>query len=217
MKKSMIIVFCLILILSVSACVPIQKNDSSEETNSSVGDPFAVVTEASVSDETEITPVASDSTAPTVEDTTATTKAVPVNTAKMYTSYAFMVTYDPTTGWAEFDYFDALKGDAAVEWLIDEEGYSSSEAQECVDELADAEFITKNVNPQLRTVDLSVTPFKLMYGTDGKLVGTIPVSASFADLNTIYAMEPTLIMNSCWYSVTVTDGIVSSVEQLYYP
>jgi hypothetical protein len=152
-----------------------------------------------------------------VEDTTATTKAVPVNTAKMYTSFAFMVTYDPTTGWAEFDYFDALKGDAAVEWLINEEGYSLSEAQECVDELADSEFITKNVNPQLRTVDLSVIPFKLMYGTDGKLVGTEPVSASISDLNTIYAMEPTLLLNSCWYSVTVTDGVVSSVEQLYYP
>jgi len=136
----------------------------------------------------------------------------------MYTSYAEIVSYDPATGWAEFDYFDLLTGDTAVQWLVDNEGYTLADAQALVDDFADSEFVYKNINPQLRTVDLSVTPFKLMYYPDGtKVMGADPVDTSYADMNLLFSLDPDLILDSFFFHVTVTDGAVVSVEQVYWP
>jgi hypothetical protein len=215
-KKSIISLCCLLLVLVVSSCTLQLQNDATdkadpdeEATEDTVEDPFA--------DPTTDPDVTTEAPATTAEVTDAT-DAAPVNTATMYSSYAEIVTYDPSTGWAEFDYFDMLKGDAAVDWLVNQEGYTLADAQNEVDNYADSEFVYKNVNPQLRTVDLSVTPLKMMYYPDGSpMPGADPVDTTFADFNTLYTAQPDLVMDSFFFHVTVTGGVVVSVEQVYWP
>ena len=55
----------------------------------------------------------------------------------MYTSYADLVSFDPETGIAKFDYFDMLRGDKAVAFLVASEGYTQAAAEELVENFAD--------------------------------------------------------------------------------
>lgn len=223
MKKIWITGICLLVSITVGSCTVTLKKDTPQLTSdvTTAMTTAAMTTAADISTTavtqatTEITP---SPTAAPAEATASVPKVTPTNTASMYASYANMVTYDPSNGWAEFDYFDMLKGDVAVQWLVDHKGYTQADAQAYVDEFSDSEYVPKNINPQLRTVDLSVTPLKLMYNADGSMVpGADPVDASYEDINSIYALNPDLILHSFFYYVTVTDGVVVSVEQVYWP
>ncbi|MDD3931043.1 MAG: hypothetical protein PHT04_02610, partial [Eubacteriales bacterium] len=97
---------------------------------------------------TEVTPTAVSETTSvtTVTSETATTGAssteTPASTESssgiiLYSSYAHLVSYDPNSGLADFDYFNMLKGEEAVQWLIDREGYTESEAEVIVANYAD--------------------------------------------------------------------------------
>jgi len=229
-KKPIITILCLFMILFVSACTIVLKKDSTEDTTNPAVETTDDTTAPPASDsltvatsEEETTGALTEATlsptaTPTEEVTTTTAKVTPVNTATMYSSYAYLVSYDPANGWAEFDYFDMLKGDTAVQWLVDNEDYSLADAQALVDDFADSEFVLKNINPQLRTVDLSVTPLKLMYYADGTMVsGPDPVDTSYAEMNTFYGLYPDLILDSFFFHVTVSSGIVVFVEQVYWP
>jgi len=160
----------------------------------------------------------SPSTSETSTPSPSASEEEPVNTAKMYTSYAYMVSYDSTLGWADFDYFDMLTGDAAVSWLVEEEGYTQADAQEEVDNYADSEFICKNTNSQLRTVDLKDVSLRLMYNPDGTMVeGADPIDATVNDLNTLYELDYRLVLESFFYRVIVKNEEVVEVEQVYWP
>jgi hypothetical protein len=136
----------------------------------------------------------------------------------MYSSYALMHSYNPENGWAEFDYFDMLRGEAAVQWLVDVEGYTLAAAQAEVANFADSEFIMKNTNPQLRTIDLDDQPLKLMYHPDGSMIeGPDPVAATIDDMNAIYSLNPDLLLHSFFFYIKVTGGVVQTVEQVYWP
>lgn len=136
----------------------------------------------------------------------------------LYTSYAHMVAFDPETGWAMFDYWDMLKGDAAVDWLVEHEGYSETDAQTEVDDWGDSEYIEKNVNPRLRVVDMSDVSIKMMYHADGaEVLDAIPVSLTYSQFLSLYAANPNGVLNTYFYQVTVSGGEVTKVEQVYWP
>lgn len=131
-----------------------------------------------------------------------------------------MVSYDPARGWADFDYFDMLRGDAAIQWLVDHEGYTLADAQNEVNNFADSEFVLKNTNPQLRTIDLRNIPLKLMYHADGtKVEGATPVDAELIDLYNLYNFNSKLILapDAPFYHITVVGTEVVLVEQVYWP
>jgi hypothetical protein len=156
----------------------------------------------------------------TTAHTTETTSPGPDNTVEMYSSYAFLVSYDPATGWADFDYFDMLVGDDAVQWLVDHEGYELADAQGLVDDFADSEFVLKNTNPQLRTVDLTDLPLRLMYKPDGSMISMPaewPFDTDIVDFNAVYDLDPDLLLDSFFYFIEVENGLVKSVEQVYWP
>ncbi|NLI54315.1 MAG: hypothetical protein GX417_08295 [Clostridiales bacterium] len=138
---------------------------------------------------------------------------------RMYSSYADLVSFDPDTGVAKFDYFDMLRGEDAVAFLVDHEGYSLADAQELVDNFADSEYVKKNTNPQLREIDLDDVSLSLMVQTSGEFVeGATPVPSNASDFRAIYALDPTLLTNTYFYYITVeSDGRVSLVEQVYWP
>lgn len=254
MKKTLILSFCLLLILSLTSCDWFDRNQtettlestgpsSGQTTGSSVettttastaGDTTtATVSEPTASETTTTAAAETTTTATTPSDTTETTTtesssttttestAAPTTTAagpSLYSSYALMKTYDALTGEAQFDYFDMLRGADAVQWLVTYEGKTEAEAQAIVDDYADSEFIMKNLNPRLRTIDLTDLPLKLMYFPDGTVVdGATPDDADINDLNTLYAAHPDLVLNSFFYFVEVSDGEVVLVEQVYWP
>jgi hypothetical protein len=136
----------------------------------------------------------------------------------MYSSYAYLKSFDPDTGVAKFDYFEMLKGDDAVAYLVEEKGYAIGEAQTLVDNFADSEFVEKNTNPQLRSIDIDEVSLSLMYQPSGAQVsGSEPVPSSASDFRTIYALNPSLLLDSFFYYIHVTsDGHVSLVEQVYW-
>jgi len=137
----------------------------------------------------------------------------------MYSSYAYMVSFDPSTGWAEFDYFDQLVGEEAVAWLVEHEGYSETEAQEIVDDFADPEFVEKNTNPQLRAIDLSAVPVRMLEYPFGYEFAPDPggVLTSFADICDRYAADPALLLDDFYYYITVNPDGSIEVNQCYTP
>jgi hypothetical protein len=136
----------------------------------------------------------------------------------MTSSYADMVSFNPSTGDAKFDYWDMLTGDAAVNWLVDHEGYTHAAAQAKVDDFADSEYIKKNTNPQLRTINLSAIPLRMMFHTDGtEVTDATPIHLSYANFCTLYAAHPDAVLHSYFYYVTVHSGTVIKVDQKYWP
>jgi hypothetical protein len=153
---------------------------------------------------------------------TVTAAATPTTTPKgptMYTSYADLISFDPETGIAKFDYFDMLRGDDAVKFLVDHEGYTKAKAQELVDNFADSEYVKKNTNPQLRAIDIDDVPLKLMVKPNGDPVdGAEPKSVTAAQFRAIYALNTSLLLESYFYHITVdSGGKVTLVEQVYWP
>jgi hypothetical protein len=136
----------------------------------------------------------------------------------LYSSYADMVSFDPETGWALFDYWDMLKGDEAKQWLIDHEGYTEANAQVYVDNMSESEFIKKNTNPRLRAVDMNKVSIKMMYQADGTPVTDAnPVALTNAEFMSLYASHPDSVLDSYFYYLTVQSGEVKKVEQPYWP
>lgn len=136
----------------------------------------------------------------------------------MYSSFAHMVSCDFITTLAEFDYFDILQGQEAIKWLIEKEGYTEAKARASVDEFADSEYIEKNTNPQLRTIDLSKVELKLILKPDGELIeGLNPDPCGMEELYALWAADPAYVFDHYFYYITVTDGKVNSVEQVYWP
>ena len=136
----------------------------------------------------------------------------------MYSSYADMVSFDPETGWALFDYWDMLKGDEAKQWLIDHEGYTAANAQTYVDNMSESEYVKKNTNTRLRAVDMSDVSIKMMYHADGTSVDdATTVSLTYGEFMTLYAANPDNVLNSYFYFVTVGSGSSTKVEQVYWP
>ena len=167
------------------------------------------------------TPAAETAT-PTATVATAAPTAAPSPTPKgpgMYSSYADLISFDPETGIAKFDYFDMLRGADAVKFLVDHEGYTQTAAQKMVDDFADSEFVKKNINPQLRAIDIDDVPLKLMVKPSGDPVdGAEPVSVTAKEFRAIYALNTSLLLESYFYYIHVdTDGNVTLVEQVYWP
>ena len=173
------------------------------------------------------TPVITPTPTPTVSPTdtptpTNTPQPSPTPTPKgprMYSSYADLVSFDPETGIAKFDYFDMLRGKEAVDYLVEYEDYKLADAQELIDNFADSEYIKKNTNKQLRAIDLDDVSLKLMVKPDGKPVDDAnSISATAADFRKIYDIDTSVLLESYFYHVKVdSDGKVSLVEQVYWP
>ncbi len=193
--------------------------ETDAETTSASTDSDATESAAVTSADTTAAATATPAATVTPAVTTASTAAPSVvNTANMYSSYAFMKSFDPITGWAGFDYFDMLCGAAAVNWLVANEGYTQADAQALVDDFADSEFITKNVNPQLRTADMNTAAITMMYHPDGTQVDdATPVSLTYNEFKTLYASYPDKVLNSFFYYVTVEGGVITQVDQVYWP
>lgn len=137
----------------------------------------------------------------------------------MYSSYAELVSFDPETGIAKFDYFDMLRGNDAVKFLVDHEGYTLADAEELVENFADSEYVKKNTNPQLRAIDIDDVSLKLMVKPNGDpVVGAEPKSVTAAQFRDIYLLNTSLLLESYFYYIHVeSDGTVSLVEQVYWP
>ena len=168
------------------------------------------------------TPVAETATPASTVAATAMPTAAPSPTPKgptMYSSYADLISFDPETGIAKFDYFDMLRGADAVKFLVDHEGYTQTAAQKMVADFADSEFVKKNINPQLRAIDIDDVPLKLMVKPSGDPVGGAePVSVTAKEFRAIYALNTSLLLESYFYYIHVdTDGNVTLVEQVYWP
>ncbi len=136
----------------------------------------------------------------------------------MFSSYAFLVAFDPSSNLAQFDYFDMLTGQEAVDFLVKYEDYSKDEAQDLVDNFADSEFVISNLNDQLREIDLAEVSLSLMYQPSGDMSEIGPIPASLTDFKTIYELDPLLLLESFFFYIDVADsGQVILVEQVYWP
>jgi hypothetical protein len=136
----------------------------------------------------------------------------------MYSSYAHLVSFDPSTGIAQFDYFEMLRGEDAVEYLVEHEGYTEADAHDYVDNFADSEFIEKNTNPQLRAIDLTSLSLSLMYQPSGTEVTGAPVPSTYSDFLAIWTLDSTLLLNTYFYYIHVNNaGNVYFVEQVFWP
>jgi len=203
----------------------IQNTDAEETTASSVDAATdSVSTAALETTTTAATTIAETTAAPTPTVPAETTHAPVVNKATMYSSYALLSSFDPVTGLAEFDYFDMLLGQDAINWLVSHEGYTQADAEDTVNNFVDGEFVMKNANPQLRTVDLSVTPLKAIYYADGSHTATWPESEpiSFADFTALYEYEKvgedgiTYVTGNMFYYITVVNDKVTEVKQVFW-
>lgn len=214
------------LFLCVFACILLAACSPAAVGPSAAGTPAQSASQATISPlQTDAPDSAAPSlsasppqTAETGEAASASHPAEPSNSAKMYSSYAHMASFDPETGWAAFDYFDILRQDAAVQWLVENEGYTQASAEAEVGDFADSEFIEKNTNPQLRTIDLNQVTLTLMYHPDGtQAEGANPVPSTVDGLRALYALDPSLVLQSFFYYVEVQNDRAVQVDQVYWP
>ncbi|MEX1377418.1 MAG: hypothetical protein AB1Z23_08070 [Eubacteriales bacterium] len=142
----------------------------------------------------------------------------PYNTMSFYSCYANMVSYDPATGWAEFDYFYILKGQEAIDYLVSHEGYTQQAAADLVNDFADGEYVCQNDNPGLRTIDLDTVPIKLMFHSDGTQVpDSIAIPSTSADVTALYNLDHKYLFDYFFFYIHCdSDGNVILVEQVYW-
>lgn len=228
MKRAVLLVICLLTLL-LTGCqqtpkieiikpqedTPIQSQTPLPNTQPSVSPEPLDLPSPTPKDTPGAEPVAT----PTPEPSPIGMSPNPTNTAEFYSSYANMVSFDPARGWAEFDYFDMLTGDDAVEWLVGEEGYTRADAEARVNDFADSEFIHKNTNHMLRTIDLKDVPLKLMFHDDGTmLTGAEPITSDVSDVFALYHLDESLLFDTFFFYIHVNaDGEVTLVEQMYWP
>lgn len=215
MKRScpidLIVVFLLFVLFSLGGCVP--ASAPPEATAMPTEPATAEPSPAPTAEPAAATPLPP---APTEPATTAAPSPAAKNPA-MYSSYADLVSFDPSTGIAQFDYFDLLRGDDAVNYLVDHEGYTAADAQAEVDAFADSEFVKKNENPQLRAIDLDDVSLKMMIQPSGEpLDGAKSIPSSGADVRAIYAADPAKLNMYFYYIHVESDGQISLVEQVYW-
>ena len=216
----------------------VQKTDAASASTSKDAETTAAITAATTTAAITAAPANTTTTAAsTVAETTGAATAAPtpttsaepthapvVNTAVMYSSYATLSSFDPVTGLARFDYFDMLRGQDAIDWLVSHEGYTQADAENEVNNFADGEFVMKNVNPQLRTVDLSVTPLKAIYYADGSQTATWPEAEpiSYTGFVALYEYEKvdpdnrTYVTGGMFYYITVVNDVVTEVKQVFW-
>jgi len=231
----LIAVLCAGLIFGLSGCWLKRIDDEDEkredeevtDTEPSDTDEASTVAPTETSAETSIETTVETSaetfieTTESVPEVTTTEPPAPTftNPANMYSSYAHMLSFDPATGWAEFDYFDILKGQDAIDWLVENEGYTVAEAEEEVNDYADSEYVYKNVNPQLRTADMNAVAITVMYDASGtKVDGAESVPVTYGEFLDLYNAHPDLLVDGdFFFYVTVTGGVISKVDQVYWP
>jgi len=149
----------------------------------------------------------------------------PVNTAEMYSSLALLVSFDPATGWAEFDYFQRLFGEDAIKWYMESDGDTYEEAYDSYYN-TDAQVygVYKNINPQLRTIDLHDVDLKLVYGpiediyespqgSTGSPEWADTIEVDFPLLIKAFNLNPKILTNFPYYITVDENGIPISVEQ----
>jgi len=165
------------------------------------------------------TPISTVSLTPTSTVSPTPTASPTPKGPTMYSSYADLISFDPETGIAKFDYFDMLRGNDAVKFLVDHEGYTQAAAEAMVQDFADSEYVKKNTNPQLRAIDIDDVSLKLMYKPNGDPVAdSISVSVTPAQFRSIYMLNTSLLLETYFYYIHVeSDGSVSLVEQVYWP
>lgn len=210
MKRVILIILCASLIAVFCGCTPAP---APEEETATVKPGF---TQCPVN--TPSPTLVETTTASTDAPSAATTPTPTAGGPEMYPSYAHLVSFDPDTGVAQFDYFDILKGDEAASYLVEHDGYTEADAHALVDEFADSEFVEKNTSDQLRDIDLDDVSLSLMYQPSGAQVEAAePVPSTASDFRAIYALNPSLLLDSFFFYIHVEDdGHVSLVEQVYW-
>jgi hypothetical protein len=209
MKKLSVSIICLFAVLLLTACSQTAAQSPAQQTpaTSAVSPSLSAVPPSAAASATTEAPAA-----------TQTQQPEPSNSAQMYSSYAHMASFDSKTGWAQFDYFDMLKGNDAMQWLVENKGYTKASAKAEVRQYADSEFVEKNTNPQLRTVDLNSVSLRIMYTPDGAQVQPAePVAATLDDVRALYAKDSSLVLNSFFYYITVENEKAVFVTQVYWP
>lgn len=197
---------------SLASSEPSDTEDITENTSSGqeTNDSEPTITAAETTPET--TPVTVPETTPAVTEPSIS------NPELMYTSYAHMVSFDTATGWATFDYFDMLRGQDAIDWLVANEGYTVTAATNLVNDFADSEYVYKNVNPELRTADMQAVTINMMYLSDGtQMTGAETTPLTYSEFVTLYTGHPAYVLDSFFYRVIVSDGVITQVNQVYWP
>ena len=238
MKKVLLAAFCLIM-LALAAC-----GEAAEAVTVMSSTPDATKTHAIVSAEptpvkttppdtqtpamagesASATPKLSSTPTPSTSESesaapapTATPSPPPAPTPRMYSSYAHLVSFDTKTGIAQFDYFDYLKGQDAVNYLVEREGYTLENAQTEVANWPDSMFIEKNSSSQLRAVDLSSVPIYMIIDRDGYANEYYePIKMNYKDFKNLYNSMPAVILDTYFYRVKVDEsGAIESITQIY--
>ena len=223
MKRRFILSVLLCIALLASGCEIIMQP-------AATSNPTAQATQASETTEAPSTtqinsptqaPVSTSAPATPTAAPASTTAAAPTpyNTMDFYSCYAHMVSYNPSNGWAEFDYFYLHQGQDAIDYLVDHEGYSVSDAEALVNNFADSEFIEENNNTGLRTIDLNTVDVRTIVNADGSvgpdLYGSI-VDISY--INSLYAANHSNLLDYLFYYIDCdsNDNVVE-VRQVYWP
>jgi len=214
--RFILVVLCItaVLIWAAACDLPFMDTEDPENETEEIHDDPTTTESAAETTAAETTPVETTAAPPT----TLMTEPTISNPESMYTSYAHLESFDPATGLAQFDYFDMLRGQDAIDWLVAHEGYTLADATALVNDFADSEFVYKNVNPQLRTADMQDVTIRMMYEADGtQMPGADTTPLSYSEFVTLYTAHPAYVLNSFFYRVIVSDGIITEVHQVYWP
>lgn len=222
MRFSLTAILVTSILMIAGGCFKIRRDEDSETIEASV------TTESpSVSDPTEtMAPETTAESGTEVTEPETTTVTVPetapestlltdINSLEIYSSHAYMVSFDPSTGLAEFDYYDALVGQDAIDWLVEHEGYTQEDAENKVNNWADTEYIEKNINPQLYVIDMSTVPIISNVDENGFLA-LPPVFLTYSEFVARADEFVYSTTNNVAAHITVVNNRIESVNVNYF-
>lgn len=129
--------------------------------------------------------------------------------------YGLLKGFDPATDIAHFQLFEMLFGQAAVDHLVQHEGYSVAEAWGHVDNMADMEYVTR-YSPTVQYVDIKEASFLLLYQPSGdEMPEPQGIPSNAGDFRAIWQVNPSLLMDNHHYEIHYKNDQPVYFEQMF--
>jgi len=143
----------------------------------------------------------------------------PIIETDMFSSFAYMKSFDPQTNIAQFDFFEKLYGPEAMDALMEYEGLSEFDAEAQVMSSGEGWYYVKDVDSKLRSIDLSKVEVNIIITEDGTIQSDLSnlEATSIESVVNIYNKNAAYILNGHYFISVNDSGVAVQVKQVYEP
>jgi hypothetical protein len=222
--KMLIVLFVVLLCIAFSGCNAIKSTNDQQSSDieaTQTTSPDATESQAGTIATSALptTPISTSETVQESESITSTTTIETTAKASLYSSYAWLDSFDKKTGLAKFDYAQMLFGHDKVEWLMKNKGMSEEDAEN-----SEPPYVIVNENPRLREINMKsleiwLIPDHSLYScgiVDDDVDWYNLYQVTYDEFALVYSKFPEVMTDQRFYYITVNDsGIAVKIEEIF--